>query len=139
MSKHNTKLTQHELDLENLALAGMDAPASGARKKELREIAQATLDERKKPVNIRMDTADLIALRQRAEESGLGYQTFMASVLHRFVTGGLVDRVVVDEIRTTFSKIFREANSPVPQGLQPTKKKLAVSTQKKKSRKQHSR
>ena len=44
-------------------------------------------------INIRLSTADLEMLKQRAVEEGLPYQTLIASVLHKFVSG----RVVADK------------------------------------------
>ena len=43
-------------------------------------------------VNIRISSKDLEALQKRALEEGLPYQTLIASVLHKFVNGRLVDR-----------------------------------------------
>lgn len=42
-------------------------------------------------VNIRISSKDLEELQAIAVEDGLPYQTLMASVLHRFVSGRLVD------------------------------------------------
>lgn len=44
-----------------------------------------------KRVNIRMSERDLMWLQRRASEEGLPYQTFIASVLHKFVNGRLRD------------------------------------------------
>lgn len=44
-------------------------------------------------VNIRISNKDLEAIQKRALEEGLPYQTLIASVLHKFVNGRLVDRV----------------------------------------------
>ncbi len=38
-------------------------------------------------VNIRLSTADLEMLERRAAEEGLPYQTLIASVLHKYVSG----------------------------------------------------
>jgi predicted DNA binding CopG/RHH family protein len=38
-------------------------------------------------VNIRLSTADLGMLKRRAAEEGLPYQTLIASVLHKYVSG----------------------------------------------------
>ena len=43
-------------------------------------------------VNIRMSRKDLDALQTRALEEGIPYQTLMASVLHKYVGGRLVER-----------------------------------------------
>ena len=42
-------------------------------------------------VNIRLSTRDLVLLRARALEEGIPYQTLIASVLHRYVSGRLID------------------------------------------------
>ena len=57
----------------------------------LREAADATSrkDER---VNIRLSRRDLEAVRARAIEEGIPYQTLIASVLHKYLAGKLVDR-----------------------------------------------
>ncbi len=45
-----------------------------------------------KRVNIRMSGKDLELLQERALMEGIPYQTLMSSVLHKFVSGRLVDR-----------------------------------------------
>lgn len=51
-----------------------------------RQYARNTLLKDKR-VNIRISSADLEALQTRAVEEGLPYQTFIASVLHKFASG----------------------------------------------------
>lgn len=55
------------------------------------QIAKATMAKDKR-VNIRMASRDLEAIQAKAIEDGIPYQTLMASVLHKFVTGKLVER-----------------------------------------------
>ena len=43
-------------------------------------------------VNIRMSKKDLEALQTRALEEGIPYQTLMASILHKYVSGRLVHK-----------------------------------------------
>lgn len=43
-------------------------------------------------VNIRLSDADLRGLQFRAVQEGIPYQTLMASVLHKYVTGRLVEK-----------------------------------------------
>jgi len=43
-------------------------------------------------VNIRISSKDLEAIQKRAIEEGIPYQTLMASILHKFVSGRLVER-----------------------------------------------
>ena len=54
-------------------------------------IAKSTLKKDKR-VNLRISSKDLEAIKTYAVEEGLPYQTLMSSVLHKFVTGRLVDR-----------------------------------------------
>ena len=54
------------------------------------KIAKNTLKKDKR-VNLRISSKDLEALKTYAAEEGLPYQTLMSSVLHKFVTGRLID------------------------------------------------
>jgi predicted DNA binding CopG/RHH family protein len=62
-----------------------------AELKKFRDAARATL-VRDQRVNVRLSSELLHRLKARAVEEGLPYQTLIASVLHKFVTGRLVDR-----------------------------------------------
>lgn len=53
-----------------------------------RQYARNTLRKDSR-VNIRISSRDLEALQAKAVEDGMPYQTLMASVLHRYVTGRL--------------------------------------------------
>lgn len=57
------------------------------------EIAKNTLKKDKR-VNLRMSSKDLEAIKTYAVEEGLPYQTLMSSVLHKFITGRLIDKQV---------------------------------------------
>ncbi len=57
----------------------------------LRASAEATLLKNKR-VNIRISSRDMEGLRARAAEEGVPYQTFAASLLHKFVSGHLVNQ-----------------------------------------------
>ncbi|MBI5236101.1 MAG: antitoxin [Deltaproteobacteria bacterium] len=63
-------------------------------KAEVRRYAQyAKAQTRKdKNVNIRMASMDIEAIRVKAFEEGIPYQTLMSSVLHKFALGRLVER-----------------------------------------------
>jgi predicted DNA binding CopG/RHH family protein len=50
--------------------------------------ASASKDKR---INIRLSSPDLKGLQVRALEEGLPYQTLIASVLHKYVSGRLVE------------------------------------------------
>jgi predicted DNA binding CopG/RHH family protein len=43
-------------------------------------------------INIRISSKDLEALQKRALREGIPYQTLVASILHKYVSGHLTDR-----------------------------------------------
>ncbi len=64
---------------------------SEASLRRYREYARATLRKNKR-VNIRLSTPDLSEIQARAAEEGIPYQTLIASVLHKFVAGRLIEK-----------------------------------------------
>lgn len=49
-------------------------------------------DSKKTPISIRLDGSELAEIRTEAERLGIPYQTLISSILHRYVSGELVDR-----------------------------------------------
>ena len=84
------KLSKEERDL--LRSVEQGEWRSVTNKAELRKYREAARNTLKKDarLNIRISTHDLIVLRKKASEEGLPYQTFVSSLLHKFVTGRLV-------------------------------------------------
>ena len=66
-------------------------PNVKAEIEEHRKYARKTLKKDKR-VNIRIPSKVLEELQAIAIEDGIPYQTLMSSILHRYVTGRLVDR-----------------------------------------------
>jgi predicted DNA binding CopG/RHH family protein len=62
-----------------------------ARKEEYQKIARATFRKDSR-VNIRLPKRDVTAIKVKAMEEGIPYQTMMASILHKYVTGRLVEK-----------------------------------------------
>lgn len=56
------------------------------------KVAAANTLRKEQRVNIRITNQDLFALKDIAAEDGIPYQTLMASILHKYVTGRLVER-----------------------------------------------
>jgi predicted DNA binding CopG/RHH family protein len=87
-----TRLTKEEKEI----LRDFDGGAyrSVATKQELetyRVAAHATaLKDRR--VNIRISSLDLAGLQTRALQEGLPYQTLIASILHKYLSGRLVEK-----------------------------------------------
>ena len=73
----------------------------------LKVAAEATLLKNRR-VNIRISLRDLEGLQARAAEEGVPYQTLMASVLHKFVSGRLVEaqrRIATRPSRTARKRV----------------------------------
>lgn len=62
-----------------------------SRKKTYREVAKTTFRKDSR-VNIRLPKRDVTAIQVKAMEEGIPYQTMMASILHKYVTGRLVEK-----------------------------------------------
>jgi predicted DNA binding CopG/RHH family protein len=63
---------------------------SKAKLSKFKAAASATFLKEKR-VNIRLSTPDLMDIQARALEEGMPYQTLIASILHKFVAGRLVE------------------------------------------------
>jgi predicted DNA binding CopG/RHH family protein len=53
--------------------------------------ARATLIKDRR-INIRLSSSDLMDIKARALEEGIPYQTFIASVLHKYASGRLIEK-----------------------------------------------
>ena len=88
--KSKAKFDEEELEILQAWEAGALQPVSdmAAQAKAHRAAAQATFKKDQR-LNIRISSRDLKNLQARALEEGIPYQTFAASVLHKFVSGHL--------------------------------------------------
>ena len=66
------------------------SPSKGELRK-FREAAKATFIKDRR-VNVRLSAPDLMDIQARAAEEGVPYQTLIASVLHKFVSGRLQEK-----------------------------------------------
>lgn len=67
-----------------------------AERARLQQAARAT-GVKDRRINIRLSSAELSDLQTRALQEGMPYQTLIASVLHKYVTGRLVDQGETDQ------------------------------------------
>lgn len=65
---------------------------------------------KEKRVNIRLTTPDLMDIQARALEEGMPYQTLIASVLHKFVAGRLVESLSNLTARSSGTRAKRRAS-----------------------------
>jgi predicted DNA binding CopG/RHH family protein len=87
-----TKLTKEEKEILASFEKGEWVPVAdlSKRKKELAEYARNTLRKDKR-LNIRISERDLIELQRKAVKEGLPYQTYVSSIIHKFINGTLVE------------------------------------------------
>ena len=83
-----SKLKKDEKELLESVEGGewRSVPDREAKVTRYREYAAATFKKDRR-INIRISTKDLNALQKRALREGIPYQTLIASVLHKFVSG----------------------------------------------------
>ena len=87
-----TKLTKEEKEILDSFEKGEWVPVANLskRKKELAEYARNTLRKDKR-LNIRISERDLLELQRKAVKEGLPYQTYVSSIIHKFINGTLVE------------------------------------------------
>ena len=87
-----TRLTKEEKEILKSFEKGewVPVPDLSKRRKELMRYARNTLKKDKR-LNIRISERDLIELQRKAIKEGLPYQTFVSSIIHKFINGTLVE------------------------------------------------
>jgi predicted DNA binding CopG/RHH family protein len=87
------RLDREEAELLDSYEAGEWRTIEGweAEARRYEEYARATFKKDKR-VNIRISSKDLEEIQKRALEEGIPYQTLIASILHKYVSGRLVER-----------------------------------------------
>lgn len=60
-------------------------------KKEIEHAAREFQRARETKMNIRIDREELERIKKQAAHEGLRYQSFVKSVLHRYITGQLIE------------------------------------------------
>ncbi len=87
------KISEEEKELLESVERGEWRPISKIDKEvnRYREYARATFRKDKR-INIRISERDLIKLQRKAIKEGLPYQTFISSILHKFITGQLIEK-----------------------------------------------
>ena len=85
------KLTKEEKEIRASVERGEWSATT--KKSDLRKYQEAARQMMKKDnrLNIRISSQDLKKLQKRAMEEGLPDQTFVSSLLHKYVTGRLVE------------------------------------------------
>ncbi len=84
------KLTKEERELLDSVESGEWRPVKDRELQvaKYRKYAEATFKKDRR-INIRLSSKDLDAIQKRALQEGIPYQTLVASVLHKYVSGRL--------------------------------------------------
>ena len=87
------KLTEEEKDILDSVEQGEWKRIPNYKKDvaRYREAARSTMRKDKR-VNIRMTERDLVHFQKTAIHEGLPYQTFISSILHKYINGRLVEK-----------------------------------------------
>ena len=87
------KLTKEEKEILDSYEKGEWIPVAdlSKRRKELAQYARNTLRKDKR-LNIRISERDLMELQRKAVKEGLPYQTYVSSIIHKFINGTLVQQ-----------------------------------------------
>ena len=75
---------------ESVDYKNMQKP-NEAEQKRLKSAAKEYLRKESK-MNIRIDPVELEKIKEFAENEGLKYQTFVKSILHKYITGQLIEK-----------------------------------------------
>jgi predicted DNA binding CopG/RHH family protein len=78
--------------LEAFEAGTLRSVATSAERSGLEASARVTQTKDQR-INIRLTSEDLGALRTRELQEGIPYQTLISSVLHKYVSGRLLDRL----------------------------------------------
>lgn len=95
MDRYSTKsIDREEKDLvsalKDINLNEIKRPSKKTQN-QFRRAAKAYVEKESK-MNIRIASTELAEIKARAHEEGLKYQTLVKSVLHKYVTGQLIDK-----------------------------------------------
>lgn len=104
------KLDAFEQDILNSYEAGelKSISPSKADLAKFKAAATATFIKDRR-INIRLSSPDLMDIQARALEEGMPYQTFVASILHKFVSGRLIEKPSSLRASSAVTKPHRQA------------------------------
>lgn len=77
-------------DLKKINVQTLKRPKA-REQQQIRKAAKEFVQNESK-MNIRIAQSELDQIKDRAKREGLRYQTFVKSILHKYVTGQLVER-----------------------------------------------
>jgi predicted DNA binding CopG/RHH family protein len=98
------KIDTDELEILTAFEKGqLKSVATKAELAKFKAVARATAIKDRR-VNIRLSSGDLSDIQVKALEEGMPYQTLIASVLHKYVTGRLSESHIAKQPRSLTTK-----------------------------------
>lgn len=91
MKKNKLDAYEQEL-LETFDQGGMTSVITSKDNLQKYRVSAKDTFIKDRRVNIRLSTPDLMDIQEKAAEEGLPYQTLIASILHKYVSGRLIER-----------------------------------------------
>ncbi|WP_298632531.1 hypothetical protein [uncultured Umboniibacter sp.] len=82
--------SEEQILVEALEAGEFQSKLSAERLADLEQAAENTFKKDKR-INIRISSRDLQAIQSRSLQEGMPYQTLIASIIHKYVSGSLVD------------------------------------------------
>ena len=81
------------LDDEERELEHLDVSTAVPEAERLAAVEsfRAAANTGRRPLSVRIESSDIAALKRLAEREGIPYQTLLGSIVHKYVTGTLVD------------------------------------------------
>jgi predicted DNA binding CopG/RHH family protein len=93
MNKKNFDIDQYEKDIiENFQQGKLVSVDNLKEEMQLAKKAASKFMKRDNRINIRVSGSDLNMIRRIAVQEGLPYQTLLASIIHKFVSGRLIEK-----------------------------------------------
>ncbi len=93
MKKKHFEIEQHEKEiLEDFEGGELVSVKNLKEEMHLAKQAASNFMKRDSRINIRVSGSDLNMIRRIAVQEGLPYQTLLASVIHKFAAGRLIDK-----------------------------------------------
>ena len=99
MSKPKLSREEREL-LDSVESGNYESTLTESRRRELESMASNTFKKEKR-INIRISNRDLTAIKSRAAEEGMPYQTLVSSIVHKYISGSLQDLTASKPSRRT--------------------------------------
>jgi len=94
------RLTKEETEIEKMAEEFVEIDEE--ERKEIEEIIEKT--RRKKAITLRIPENDLEKIKKEAEKEGIPYQTFITSILHKYITNQLIEEKYIERLKELFVK-----------------------------------